>query len=220
MVMDAYAELVEGYKIFRHEYLDNKFDAYRSWAAKHQSPKTLIIGCSDSRVNPAILTHAGLGEIFVVNNVANIVPPYEKGRSHHKSLGAAIQYAVNHINVEHIIVMGHSGCGGIAALMKADQTQREDADEDDYIADWVSILAPAKEAVTKTGVKLDADEALRLAELEGTLVSIRNLAGYPWVRAAVAKQQLTLHAWYFHIDSGELLSYHPEEGRFRRLCAD
>lgn len=220
MVMDAYAQLIEGYKIFRHEYLDNKFEAYRAWAAKHQSPKTLIIGCSDSRVNPAILTHAGLGEIFVVNNVANIVPPYEKGRSHHKSLGAAIQYAVTHIEVEHIIVMGHSGCGGIAALMATDLTSNRRDDEDDYITDWVSILAPAKDAVTKTGVKLDADEALRLAELEGTLVSIQNLAGYPWVRAAVADKKLTLHAWYFHIDSGELLSYRPDEDRFRRLCAD
>lgn len=219
MITDAYSELVEGYKNFRHEYLDNKFEAYRNWAAKHQSPKTLIIGCSDSRVNPAILTHAGLGEIFVVNNVANIVPPYEKGRPHHKSLGAAIQYAVNHIEVEHIIVMGHSGCGGIAALMKIDSSD-ENIEEDDYIRDWVSILQPAKVAVTKTGVKLDADEALRLAELEGTLVSIQNLAGYPWVRSAVASGKLTLHAWYFHIDSGELLSYHPKEGRFKRLCSD
>jgi len=217
---DAYSNLVEGYRIFRHEYLDNKFEAYRNWASNHQNPKTLIIGCSDSRVNPAILTHAGLGEIFVVNNVANIVPPYEKGRSHHKSLGAAIQYAVTYIEVEHIIVMGHSGCGGIAALMAQDQSVTKAPDEDDYIHDWVSILQPAKEAVTKTGVKLDADEALRLAELEGTLVSIENLAGYPWVRTAVENDKLTLHAWYFHIDSGELLSYHPSEGRFRRLCGD
>lgn len=220
MTTDAYSNLVEGYKIFRHEYLDNKFEAYRSWAAKHQNPRTLIIGCSDSRVNPAILTHAGLGEIFVVNNVANIVPPYEKGKTHHKSLGAAIQYAVNHIEVEHIIVMGHSGCGGIAALMALDDLPDITSDEDDYIHDWVSILRPAKEAVTETGVKLDAEEALRLAELEGTLVSIGNLAGYPWVRKAVSKGKLTLHAWYFHIDSGELLSYHPSEGRFRRLCGD
>lgn len=219
MVMDAYAELVEGYKLFRHEYLDTKFDAYRSWAAKHQKPKTLIIGCSDSRVNPAVLTHAGLGEIFVVNNVANIVPPYEKGRSQHKSLGAALQYAVTHIKVEHIIIMGHSGCGGIAALMKENNIEHA-ADEDDYVAEWVSILQPAKEAVTRTGVKLEAEEALRLAELEGTLVSIQNLAGYPWVRTAVAQNKLTLHAWYFHIESGELLSYHPEEGRFRRLCGE
>ncbi|NVJ96652.1 MAG: carbonic anhydrase [Alphaproteobacteria bacterium] len=217
--MDAYEELIEGYKIFRAEYLDKRFEAYRDWASKGQTPKSLIIGCSDSRVNPAILTHAGLGEIFVVNNVANIVPPYEKGESHHKSLGAAIQYAVNHIEVEHIIVMGHSGCGGIAALMADDPDERFDAGEDDYIADWVGILNPAKKAVLENCSPEDNhDDCLRLAEMEGALVSIQNLAGYPWVREAVQSGHLTLHAWYFHIDSGELLSYRPDEGRFRRLC--
>lgn len=217
--MDAYEELIEGYKVFRAEYLERKFEAYRDWASKGQNPRTLIIGCSDSRVNPAILTHAGLGEIFVVNNVANIVPPYEKGESHHKSLGAAIQYAVNHIKVEHIIVMGHSGCGGIAVLMTDDPTSRFDAGDDDYIGDWVNILAPAKEAVRENcGPEDDPEDCLRLAEMEGALASIRNLAGYPWVRHAVSERKLTLHAWYFHIDSGELLSYRPDEGCFRRLC--
>ncbi len=216
--MDAYEELIKGYKIFRAEYLGRKFSAYRDWASKGQSPKTLIIGCSDSRVNPAILTHAGLGEVFAVNNVANIVPPYEKSQSHHKSLGAAIQYAVNHVKVEHIIVMGHSDCGGIAALMADDGSDRFDADEDDYIADWVSILNPAKKAVLENSGDSSMEECCRLAEMEGALLSIQNLAGYPWVRQAVAENALTLHAWYFHVDSGELLSYRPEEGRFRRLC--
>lgn len=216
--MDAYEELIKGYKIFRTEYLGKKFEAYRDWASRGQNPKALIIGCSDSRVNPAILTHAGLGEVFAVNNVANIVPPYEKGSSHHKSLGAAIQYAVNHVKVEHIIVMGHSDCGGIAALMADDTSARFDAGEDDYIADWVSILEPAKKAVLENSGDSSMEECRRLAEMEGALLSIQNLAGYPWVRRAVSENALTLHAWYFHVDSGELLSYRPEEGRFRRLC--
>jgi carbonic anhydrase len=217
--MDAYEKLIDGYRSFRAHYLDKQYEAYRDWAARGQSPKSLIIGCSDSRVNPAILTHAGLGEIFVVNNVANIVPPYEKGRSHHKSLGAAIQFAVNHLKVEHIIVMGHSGCGGIAALMADDPAARHDAGEDDYIADWVSILAPAREAVMENCGGCKGEECLRLAEMEGVLVSIQHLAGYPWVRSAVRTGRLTLHAWYFHVESGELLSYRPEEGRFSRLVS-
>lgn len=215
--MDAYEKLVEGYREFRSSYLDKEFEAYREWASNTQSPKTLIIGCSDSRVNPAILTHAGLGEIFVVNNVANIVPPYEAGGHRHMSLGAAIQYAVNHIHVEHIIVMGHSGCGGIAALMAGADADRHDAGADDYIADWVSILKPAKDAVMEDSANSQPDELACLCEMEGTLVSIQNLAGYPWVRDAVKQKALTLHAWYFHIESGELLSFHPDEGRFRRL---
>ncbi|TNE62767.1 MAG: carbonic anhydrase [Alphaproteobacteria bacterium] len=215
---DAYEDLIEGYRTFRREYLDKRFEAYRAWASKGQNPRTLIIGCSDSRVNPAILTHAGLGEIFVVNNVANIVPPYEKGKSHHKSLGAAIQFAVNHLKVEHIIVLGHSGCGGIRALMTDDAGQRFDAGEDDYIADWVSILQPAKDIVCACcDASTSQDDKLRLAEMEGVLVSIRYLAGYPWVRQAIEAGTLSLHAWYFHVDSGELRSYRPEEGRFKPL---
>lgn len=216
--MDAYEELVEGYKVFRAEYLSKKFEAYRDQASEGQNPATLMISCSDSRVNPAILTHAGLGEIFVVSNVANIVPPFETGKNRHQSLGAAIQYAVNHIGVEHIIIMGHSGCGGIAALMADEPDERHDADDEDYIQGWVSILEPAKKAVRETCKGYSEDECLRLAEMEGTLVSMQNLASYPWVRDAVHDRMLTLHAWYFHIDSGELLSYRPEEGRFRRLC--
>jgi len=223
--MDSYESLVDGYRDFRGEYLSKQHDAYRAWAAKGQSPKTLVIGCSDSRVNPATLTHAGLGEIFVVNNVANIVPPYIAGNHQHMSLGAAIQYAVQHIEVEHIIVMGHSGCGGIAALMANDESHTcnnndappDKSGDDDYIKDWVSILAPAKEAVLANSDRTPPEEQLRLCEMEGALVSIQNLAGYPWVRESVKEKRLTLHAWYFHIESGELLSYRPEEGCFRRL---
>lgn len=218
--MDAYEKLTEGYKEFRTEYLGKDFEIYRKWTAEKQAPNVLLIGCSDSRVNPSILTHAGLGEIFSVNNVANIVPPYEKENAHHKSLGAAIQYAVNHIQVEHIIVMGHSNCGGIAALMAEDETERYDHDDDDYIADWVSVLNPVKEAMCCCDEELSKDERLRLAEMEAVLVSIQNLAGYPWVRDAIHEKFLTLHAWYFHLESGELLSYRPDEGRFRRLSAN
>lgn len=214
--MDSYASLVDGYKDFRGEYLEAQSEAYKIWSSKGHSPKTLIIGCSDSQVNPATLTHAGLGEIFTVNNLANIVPAYDKDGLQHVSLGATLQYALKHHKIEHIIVMGHSGCGGIAALM-ADEDKNCGIPKGDYVRDWVSILTPAKEAVLVNGADLPHEEQLRLCEMEGALVSIQNLAGYPLVRNAVREKRLTLHAWYFHIESGELLSYRPEEGRFRRL---
>jgi len=116
--------------------------------------------------------------------------------------------------------MGHSDCGGIAALMAEDDADRFDADDYDYIADWVSILDPAKKAVLENSDGGSMEENCRLAEMEGALLSIQNLAGYPWVRRAVAENSLSLHAWYFHVDSGELLSYRPEEGCFRRLCRE
>jgi len=213
--MDKYERLIEGYKDFREQYLSDKHKVYREWAAKGQQPKVLIIGCSDSRVNPTILTHAGLGEVFVVNNVANIVPPYLRGGHRHMSTGSAIQHAVCSLGVEHIIVMGHSGCGGIAALMAKDEIQANKPTDDDYITDWVAILDPAKQMVLSTCQNASSAERHRQCEMEGTLLSVQNLAGYPWVQKAVEKKHLTLHAWYFHIETGELLSFRPGEGQFR-----
>ena len=213
--MDSYRELIEGYKAFRHKYLHQDFDAYRSWAATTQSPKVMVIGCSDSRVNPAILTHADLGEIFAANNVANIVPPFETGQHSHLSIGAAVQFAVTRLQVEHIIVMAHSSCGGVRALMSHDQN--EQGPDNDYIRGWVNVIREAKEAVKEAMGDRDLDEQCQVCEMEGALVSLANLMQYPYVRDALEKGKLDLHAWYFHIESGELLAYNFEKKRYQRL---
>lgn len=215
--MDSYQELIEGYKAFRYKYLRQEYDDYRSWAATTQSPKVMVIGCSDSRVNPAILTHAGLGDIFAANNVANIVPPYEAGQHSHLSIGAAVQYAVMHLKVEHIIVMAHSGCGGIRALMSSDETAAASRPEDDYIQGWVNVIKEARDAVKSEMSDRGFEEQCQICEMEAALVSIGNLTGYPYVREAMEKGELDLHAWYFHIESGELLNYSHEKGRYERL---
>ncbi len=213
--MDSYHELIEGYKAFRDKYLHQDIDAYRRWAAMTQSPKVMIIGCSDSRVNPAILTHAGLGEIFVTNNVANIVPPFEAGRHSHTSIGAAVQFAVTRLKVSHIIVMAHSGCGGIRALMSQDYN--DEAPDDDYIHGWINVVKEAKEAVKYAMSDRDLEEQCQICEMEGALVSLTNLMQYPYVREALEEGRLDLHAWYFHTESGELLAYNYEEKRYRRV---
>ncbi|MFC4270313.1 carbonic anhydrase [Sneathiella chungangensis] len=214
--MDSYRELIEGYKSFRHRYLRQDFDAYQRWAATTQRPRTMIIGCSDCRVNPSILTHAGLGDIFAANNVANIVPPFETGRHSHLSIGAAVQFAVTRLEVEHIIIMAHSGCGGVRALMSLGEAA-EDTPADDYIQGWVNIIREAKDAVLSSMAHRDLEEQCKVCEMEGALVSLANLMQYPYVRAALEKGTLDLHAWYFHIESGELLSYNFEKGRYLRL---
>jgi carbonic anhydrase len=215
--MDSYQELIEGYKAFRHKYLQHDFDDYRSWAATTQSPKVMIIGCSDSRVNPAILTHAGLGDIFAANNVANIVPPYEAGQHSHLSIGAAVQFAVIHLKVEHIIVMAHSGCGGVKALMSSDEDDETVRPEDDYIQGWVNVIKEARDAVKLEMSDRDFNEQCQICEMEGALVSIKNLTGYPYVREALEGGRLDLHAWYFHIETGELLNYNHEKGQYQRI---
>ncbi|MCC3306751.1 hypothetical protein LKE13_18205 [Sneathiella sp. HT1-7] len=183
--MDSYRELVEGYKAFRHKYLHQDFDAYRSWAATMPRPKVMVIGCSDNRVNPAILTHAGLGDIFAANNVANIVPPFETGQHSHLSIGAAVQFAITRLEVEHIIVMAHSGCSGVRALMSYDQN--EQGPDNDYIRGWVNVIREAKEAVKEAMGDRDLDEQCQVCEMEGALVSLSNLMQYPYVRDALEK---------------------------------
>lgn len=215
--MDSYKQLVEGYKAFRHKYLSEDFDDYRAWAATSQSPKVMIIGCSDSRVNPAILTHAGLGEIFTTNNVANIVPPFEKGQHSHLSIGAAVQYAVTVLKVEHIIVMAHSGCGGVKALMSQEDDAAENRPDDDYIQGWVNVISEARDAVKTNMSDRDFEEQCQVCEMEGALVSLGNLSQYPYVTKALDSGTLDLHAWYFHIETGELLSYNSREGQYQRL---
>ncbi|MEX1036743.1 MAG: carbonic anhydrase [Sneathiella sp.] len=200
--MDSYRELIEGYKAFRHKYLHPGFDAYRNWAAAMPRPRVMIIGCSDNRVNPAFLTHAGLGDIFAANNVANIVPSFQSGCQSHLSMAAAVQFAITRFEVEHIIIMAHSGCGGVRALMSHDQNDQ--GPDNDYIRGWVDVIKEARDAVKLTMGDSDFEEQCQICEMEGALVSLTNLMQYPYVRDALEKGKLDLHAWYFHIESGEL----------------
>lgn len=214
----SYQRLVEGYQEFREEYLGKQFEAYRRWAANTQYPKAMMIACSDSRVNPAILTHAGLGDIFMVNNVANLVPPYREGGKSHHSTSAAIEYAVNHLAIEHIIVMGHSGCGGIRALM---QGETEDSREDySFIRPWMEIVVEAKDRVQKELWHLSLEQQACACERESLLVSLNNLLTFPRVKREVLAKNLELHAWHFDIGAGEVSAYSYEKECFEPLVKD
>ena len=209
--MGEYEELINGYREFRHEYLGKPFNAYRKWAAKGQSPKIMIIACSDSRINPAILTHAGLGDIFMVNNVANIVPPYKEGKNTHHSTSSAIEYAVNHMEVSHIIIMGHSGCGGIQALLNG--TKKEE-DEYSFIEPWMNIVTAAKESVLQEMGNSSPEEQSCACEKKSILISLKNLESFPFVKRALNNQKLTLHAWYFDIAEAALYEHSNSSKEF------
>ncbi len=214
--MSSYERLIEGYKEFRGEYTGRQHDQYRQWAAKQQNPKILMIGCSDSRVNPAIVTHAGLGELFVVNNVANIVPPYKEGAGTHHSTSAAIEYAVKSLNIEHIIIMGHSGCGGVKALMTKDEKQGNDGPYS-FLSHWIDIIEPAKEKVLKDFPDIDIDGQCHACEKEAILVSLNNLAGFPWVKEKILSGSLHIHGWHFTVSDASLQIYEPDRGIFTTI---
>jgi carbonic anhydrase len=216
--MDQIERLLKGFERFQERYFDAEpelFDALKSG----QHPSTLMIGCSDSRVDPGLLLGYGPGELFTVRNIANLVPPCEvAGHDHNTGIhgvSAAIQFAVAVLQVEHIIVMGHAGCGGIQALMAPPRTAAPG--EPDFITPWVQIAEPARRQVELNLPDADEAQRVRACEQAAILVSLRNLRTFPWVQNAVAAGHLTLHGWYFDIAAGALLAYSDKADAFRPL---
>ncbi len=172
-----------------------------------QDPHTLFIGCSDSRVLPNLITNTGPGELFVVRNIANIVPPYRVGTDY-LATTSAIEYAISKLKVKNIIVCGHSNCGGCAALY-------DDLEDSLNVKKWLSILADIKEEVLSLNVARD-DEAMRswLTEKMNVINSLDNLLSYPGVEQAFLEKKLELHAWYYIIQTGEIYEYSFDEKNF------
>jgi len=189
--------LMRGYQRFMEHYWAENREVFQALAAKGQSPRAMVIACCDSRVSPEVIFDTEPGEIFVVRNVANLVPPYAPNSDNHGT-SAALEFAVRKLGVSHIIVMGHSLCGGIRALVEDSLT-----DDDDFIGPWMKIASVARErALTASdGV---VETARQLCEHESIRVSLGNLLTFPWIRERVEANDLTLHGWFFDIDTGNL----------------
>ncbi|MDR3440886.1 carbonic anhydrase [Telmatospirillum sp.] len=199
--------LIEGYRQFRETYYPENREMFGQ-LAQGQSPKTMVICCCDSRVDPTLIFNAHPGEIFTLRNIANLVPPFSPDGNHH-STSAAIEFAVCSLAVEHVVIMGHAQCGGVRALLGAH--------EGEFIGPWMRIAEPARDAaLAKVG---DADPELlqRTCEQEVLKISLANLSQFAWVRKRVEAGQLALHACYFDIEKGELLVLQPESGTFDSL---
>ncbi len=208
--MADFATLIEGY----HRFRDREWKAERDrWTelAEGQSPKVMVIACSDSRVDPATIFDARPGEMFVVRNVANLVPPFEPDRNYH-GVSAALEFAVTQLEVDELVVMGHGFCGGCAAALTG---QFDDADhgQGHFIAHWIEMLADAREKIRAEHPELDRQAFLEM-ELEGVRLSLRNLMGFPWVRERVESGRLTLHGAYFAIADGVLHVCDETTGEF------
>ncbi|MDB2415485.1 carbonic anhydrase, partial [Rickettsiales bacterium] len=202
--------LIQGYKNFRNKFADQKYDDYRKYAYKQQNPDIMIIGCSDSRVNPAVITSAELGDIFVVNNVANLVPPYETTDNAHHGTSAAMEFAVKHLNVRHIIVLGHSQCGGIRALLNDEAIGDESYS---FIKPWMSIIDSVKDDVKKNHGDLSIDEQAHICERSSLVVSLDNLLTFPWIKERVDSGKLHIHAWHFELSSAKIDQYNRKSDK-------
>jgi carbonic anhydrase len=206
--MTDFTDLLAGYRRFRQTgYLDQR----SRWAelAEGQSPRVMVIACSDSRVDPTAIFDARPGEMFVVRNIANLVPPFELGGGRH-GVSAALEFAVTQLEVPEIVIMGHGQCGGVHASL----TRRfagAAPGEGGFIAHWIDLLDEARDRITAEHG--EGPEAVRALELETVRLSIANLRTFPFIPEREAAGQLRVHGAYFAINEG-VLHVMREDGRF------
>ena len=214
----ALVRLMIGFRRFKDKYFQNddpENSLYQRLSTSGQTPKTLLIGCSDSRVDPAILTGASPGELFVIRNVANLVPPCEPSAVGFHGTSSALEFAVHNLKVENIIVLGHRQCGGIRALMNQDS--QDSQQKLSFLVNWMSIAMEARQRVEELNPYADQDTRCRLAEMESIKVSIRNLRTFPFVESAIQDRGLNLIGVYFDLEQGRLWEFDEAGDRFRAL---
>lgn len=209
--MPEFAELLKGYRRFREEVYPRQRARYDQTAVEGQHPKLMIIGCSDSRVDPAVIFDVDPGDIFVVRNVAALVPPYETTPGYH-GVSAAVEFAVQFLEVRQIVVMGHGRCGGCkAALTQSMDTKSHGKGA--FIANWIDLLSEAREPVARkhgtSGRK--AELAMEFAAIRQ---SLKNLRTFPWLVERERADTLKLRGAHFSISEGVLYSLDEETGEF------
>ena len=203
--------LVDGYRSFMAGRYATERERYRSLAREGQTPETMVIACCDSRAAPEQIFDTGPGELFVVRNVANLVPPYAPDGGHH-STSAALEFAVQSLKVKHIVVLGHGRCGGIRAALDTDAAPLSPGD---FIGKWMSLVGPAAEAVSANTLMTSTERQTALERIS-IRYSIANLRTFPCVSILEGKGRLALHGAWFDISTGELWAMNAETGDFER----
>lgn len=212
--MSSFPEtLADRYRRFRYRHFVPHADQYEELATYGQNPSVMIISCCDSRVDPETIFSAMPGELFVVRNVANLVPPYETGGKFH-GVSAAIEFAVLNLRVKHLVVMGHSGCGGVKAALDQSAAIQTEAQ---FISRWMSMLDDARLKVLAAHQMKSHAERQTILEKEGIKQSIKNLRTFPFIAEQETKGRLNLHGSYFDIAGGTLSILNHSRGEFYPL---
>ncbi len=211
--MDFPQRLIEGYAAFARGRLKDEQDRYRQLAEAGQSPQIMVVGCCDSRVSPEVIFDARPGELFVVRNVANIIPPYSPdGQAH--GVSAALEFGIAALKIKHIVVLGHAHCGGVKAFAE----DAEPLSPGDFIGKWMQLMAPAADKVGPRGTLSAADYLIRL-EHANIANSLANLMTFPRLAKLIERGDVTVHGAYFGVASGELYVLDRESGTFSRVGA-
>ena len=187
----SFSKILKGYGEFRNKYASGHESIMHTLAKQGQKPDIMVVSCCDSRVDPALILNCAPGDLFVVRNVANIVPPYEKDNFHHGT-SAALEFGICMLKVKHLVLLGHSGCGGIRALLGIDNIQ-----DNDFITNWVSLIK------TDNHHHEDFDEFAKTALHK----SYSNCLTFPWIVEKLKNNELVIHLWFFDIDSGQIFTY-------------
>jgi carbonic anhydrase len=205
--------LIDGYTAFLAERLPVEQNRFRELAETGQRPEIMVIGCCDSRVSPEVIFDARPGELFVVRNVANIVPPYAPDEHAH-GVSAALEFGIAALKVKHIVVLGHAQCGGVKAFAE----DAEPLSPGDFIGKWMKLMQPAADK-TPRGTLSPAEYMTRL-EHANIANSLDNLMTFPRLNELIARGDVTLHGAYFGVATGGLLVRDPESGAFVPIAAD
>jgi carbonic anhydrase len=200
--------LISGYHAFATERLPTEQSRYRELYDRGQAPEIMMIGCCDSRVSPEVIFDAGPGEMFVMRNVANLVPPYAPDGEAH-GVSAALEFAVQVLRVKHIVVLGHAHCGGIKSLVQ----DSAPLSPGDFIGKWMSLLSPMLDDNKRADAEALADFITRL-EKKAVSISLKNLMTFPCIRILVERGDLQLHGAYFGVARGSLSVLDPATGQF------
>ncbi len=192
--------LADRFRRFKFRHFAPNLDHYEELATHGQHPDVMVVSCCDSRVDPETLFSAMPGELFVVRNVGNLVPPYETTGRYH-GVSAALEFAALNLRVKHIVVLGHSGCGGISACLEQSAARQSEAQ---FISNWMAILDDARGKVLETCAGRSIPEMRVELERVGIKTSLKNLRSFPCIKSLESKGRLHLHGAYFEIASGQL----------------
>ncbi len=211
--MSDIEKLIEGFRDFRGEYMEDTKGRYRGLAEHGPHSRILMIACCDSRADPAIITNSDAGDLMVIRNMANLVPPFAAAGEFQET-AAALEFAVTYLQVEHIVVMGHSCCGGIRSLLTR---LIDDMEPHRSLDHWLVAAQPAAEQVLKEMPEAGLDDQACACSRKALLSSLDNLRAYPGVSEREQAGELTIHGWYFNLADGDLQGYDPATEQFVSL---
>ncbi len=198
----SFKKIIDGYTAFRKKYSSDTATLMQNLADKGQRPEIMFVSCCDSRVDPALLLQCHPGDLFIARNIANLIPPYESDEAHHGT-SAALEFGVCYLNVKHLVIMGHSQCGGIQAFL-----QKEPLPQDDFISRWTDLI----------GIHHDDNQDPDSCAKNSLLVSYQNALTFPWIQHRIDNHQLKIHLWFFDISSATIESYNFNNKKFELLA--